>query len=315
MSFFFYKSIKIKFINIDQKFLLLISCIFFFSPTFRSLSIWPDSRLIGLLFFILATYFFLKFEKEPKLIYVFFNIFLVAVSAYLSLNFFLFSIYFFYKYYLKFKISRELFFIIILNIFLSLPALYYIFYLEIYFMFSGSTPGTEDQNTFLLQLNIFNKILIISSMIFFYFIPIILLNKYNFIKTKAELYEIFIIFIFFIICVYFFNYKEDFTGGGVFFQISNKIFGNNYLFYLISLVSIFFIYSISKKNLNNLIIFLLFLFSNPQLTIYHKYFDPFVFFLIFTLINIDLKNDFFNKKSILILYIYYFVFLAINIFK
>ena len=36
------------------------------SPTFRSLAIWPDSRLPGLIFFVLTIYFFLKFKKRCK---------------------------------------------------------------------------------------------------------------------------------------------------------------------------------------------------------------------------------------------------------
>ena len=63
----FYKCLKLKFDNINFNSLQLLSLIIFLSPTFRSLSIWPDSRLPGLLFFILSIYFFLKFDKENNL--------------------------------------------------------------------------------------------------------------------------------------------------------------------------------------------------------------------------------------------------------
>ena len=62
--FFFYKCIKIKFNNYNKKILYLIALLLFLSPTFRSLSIWPDSRLHGLLYFIISIYFFLNFKKE-----------------------------------------------------------------------------------------------------------------------------------------------------------------------------------------------------------------------------------------------------------
>ena len=51
---FFFKCLKIKFNQIDNRYLFLISIIFFLSPTFRSLSIWPDSRIYGFHFFIIS---------------------------------------------------------------------------------------------------------------------------------------------------------------------------------------------------------------------------------------------------------------------
>ena len=50
----FYRCLKIKFYNISEKYLILLSGLIFLSPTFRSLSIWPDSRIWGLFFYALA---------------------------------------------------------------------------------------------------------------------------------------------------------------------------------------------------------------------------------------------------------------------
>ena len=55
----FYKCLYLKFKNIEKSYLILLSLVIFLSPTFRSLSIWPDSRLPGLLFFTITIYFFL----------------------------------------------------------------------------------------------------------------------------------------------------------------------------------------------------------------------------------------------------------------
>ena len=55
----FYKCLSLKFKNIEKSYLILLSLVIFLSPTFRSLSIWPDSRLPGLLFFTITIYFFL----------------------------------------------------------------------------------------------------------------------------------------------------------------------------------------------------------------------------------------------------------------
>ena len=63
---FFYKCLVIKFRDIDKKILVLISAIFLLSPTFRSLSIWPDGRIYGFHFFVISTFFYLRFIHEEK---------------------------------------------------------------------------------------------------------------------------------------------------------------------------------------------------------------------------------------------------------
>ena len=50
----FYKCLKLKFNYVDKKILQLLSLVIFLSPTFRSLSIWPDSRLPGLILFTIS---------------------------------------------------------------------------------------------------------------------------------------------------------------------------------------------------------------------------------------------------------------------
>ena len=51
---FFYKSLKLIFKdNVDKKYLLILSCILYLSPSFRSNAIWPESAMLGLLFFLI----------------------------------------------------------------------------------------------------------------------------------------------------------------------------------------------------------------------------------------------------------------------
>ena len=66
---FFFKCLEIKFKNVKNHYLFLISLVFFLSPTFRSLSIWPDSRIYGMHFFIISTFFYLKFLDNNIKIY------------------------------------------------------------------------------------------------------------------------------------------------------------------------------------------------------------------------------------------------------
>lgn len=49
---FFYKALRIKFKKFNSFTLYLVSLLLLLSPTYRSLSIWPDSRLYGLLFLL-----------------------------------------------------------------------------------------------------------------------------------------------------------------------------------------------------------------------------------------------------------------------
>ena len=112
-----------------------------------------------------------------------------------------------------------------------------------------------------------------------------------------------------------YNYDPNFTGGGIFLQLSHFLFKNNLLFYLISLFSILVIFKLCNHNFNNFFIIIIIFFSNPQLSIYHKYYDPLVIFLIFTLFNIKLDRSFFNYKSISIIYIFYLLFLSVSFLK
>ena len=316
---FFFKCLKIKFNKIENTYLFLISATFLLSPTFRSLSIWPDSRIYGFHFFVLSTYFYLKFIYTDKKIYFcYLNILFLAISSYFSPNFSLFSIYFIYQFYKHLNISKELLFCVFLNLLLAFPAFYYLFVLDVFFLSSGDVPGNH-QLTKLgipIQYNIANKILIISSILTFYFIPILIIKNRIFLYTnKIKIKNLISILLFFLLMVYTFDYKLNYTGGGIFFHASNLIFENNILFYLISLFSIIFIFKFSIQKYENLILIVIIFLSNPQLSIYHKYYDPLIFFLIFTLFKIDFDRSFFKLKNIAIIYFYLSAFLLLNILK
>ena len=166
----------------------------------------------------------------------------------------------------------------------------------------------------LLKFIIFNpanKILLISSIFFFHYLPVYFFVKKDFKDLKKYF---FIILPIFLCSLYFFNYSNTFTGGGVIFKASNIIFSNNYLFYVFSLIGLLLICHLSYKNLNNfLLIFLIFL-NNPQLEVYHKYYDPMLLILFFTLFNLNIKK-FLLEKKILILYFFNGLFLFLNFLR
>jgi len=310
----FYQCLRLIFTNINKNYLLLLSLIIFLSPTFRSLAIWPDSRIPGLIFFVLTIYFFLKFKITNNLKYTWYTCVSLVVSSYISPNFSIFFPYFFFFFLKKVKF-KELSFLIIFNFLASLPILYYIFILDVNFLTAGKTPGLKNENTD-FSFNLSDKIMIISSIIFFHLSPILFLDNF-FNQFKNFILKKFIILIPLLIClIYFFNYQLSFTGGGVFFQLSNLLFENNYFFYIGSLFFISFVLYISSFSLNNFLLLTLLIVSNIQNTIYHKYYEPMILILFFTLIKYPKVENFLKKKNnIFYLYFLSFIYILMRVFK
>ena len=314
LIFYFYKCLTLKFNNIDKNILILLSLTIFLSPTFRSLSIWPDTRIIGLIFFTISIFEFLKFKKEKKIKYFWSNISFLIISSYISPNFSLFIIYFFYHY-IKSVPSKTIFLAILFCLICSFPAFYYIFILDINFLTAG-TPGATLGETISLDFNLSNKILIISSIIFFQLTPFLIsknfLNKMYFHAKKNIIY----IVLFLLLNIFFFDYVINFTGGGLFFQISQIFLKNNLFFYLICIVSLIFLSFLINRNLNNFLILALLILSNIQNTIYHKYYDPLIMILFFTVIEFFISKDFFKKKiNLIYVNIFYLIFIAMRVIK
>ena len=311
---FFYKCLILKFDNVDKGLLFLLSLSIFLSPTFRSLAIWPSSRLIGLIFFVVSIYEFLKFLKTKKKLHVWKNIIFLILSSYISPNFSVFILFFGYHYSknINIKFLSQIFFFCL---FCSIPALYYLFYLDINFLL-GKTPGLGSSEIMSLSFNLSNKILLISSIIFFHFLPFLIDKKIleNIIYCKKK--NFFLAIIFLIANLIFFNYSINYTGGGAFFQISNIIFDNNIFFYLVSFFSLLIIIHFSSEDLSNFLIFFILIVSNIQNTIYHKYYDPLVLILFFTLLNTSLNLKFFkNKFNIIYVFGFYVIYVLMRVVK
>ena len=297
----FYKCLVLKFNNIDKRNLQLLSLVIFLSPTFRSLAIWPDSRLPGLLFFVLTIYFFLWFQKSNKEKYIWFTSISLIISSYISPNFSFFFIYFFFFFLKKLKFQKLVLFGLF-NFVLAIPMLYYIFILDINFFLSGKTPSLNSGSVS-LNFNFSNKIMIISSIVFFHLIPIFMNDNFYY-KFSRFLKEKFIILIpSTFILIYFFDYQTSYTGGGIFFNLSHFLFGNDYLFFFISFFSISFFVYLSYLNIKNLYLLLILILTNIQNSIYHKYYEPLAIIMFFTLLQ-SLGAKKFLKKKINIFYVY-----------
>ena len=311
----FFSSLRIKYKFVKPENLLLLVGIIFLSPTFRSLAIWPDSRLLGLTLFCFSVYFYLMFDENKKFKNCIFNIIFCAISAYISPNFALFSIFYFYKFIIFFKLEiNKLIHIIILNLILSVPAFYYIFILDINFLNKAAAVNIDDDTNIFFS-NIFNKIFIISSIILFYLFPFLITKIINLNKIIKSNVIIISLIIFFISLLYF-DYNYQFTGGGIIFKFSNFFFKNNILFFIICFVSILVIINLSNLKFQNILLFILILLGNPQITIYHKYYDPFLLIIFFIIFNFNINFSKINLKlNSSIIYLFFIFFLIISNYK
>ena len=319
IPFFFYKCLKLTFKGDDKNNLKIFAFIILIFPTFRSYSLWPDPHLLGFLFFIISIYFFLKFQNNyQKFNYPILNTIFLSLSAYVSPNFGVFILYFLYKYFTKFHFSKKFLYILLINFFLSIPFFYYLFYLEVNFLFDNSGWGIG-KNFYSLE-NISNKIIIISSIFLFFIIPLINFRKieiFNDLKSKKIFY--FIPFIIFFTSCYYFDFTETYnltnSGGGIFYNLSNYFFGNNYFLFFVSFISFILLSNLFYKNFENILLFICLLLSNPQLTIWQANHSPTIFVLILLLFNINFLKSSFNIKNIIIIYLYFILYILVNLVK
>ena len=306
--------LRAKYKFIDKKSILILVGIIFLSPTFRSLSIWPDSRLLGLVVFCFSIYFFLKFQNTHKYKYCLLNVCLCILSSYISPNFSVFSIYFFYKFFIFYKNSPSKYlFIIFINLIFSLPFLYYVLILDVNFLNQPAATNFDGNTIFFV--NLFNNFCLISSILFFYILPF-LVTKVIQINTEIEIRRLILALIISLISFYYFDYRYEYTGGGILFKSSYFFFKNNYLFYLLCFLSIFVLLKIFQINNENIFLFFLILVNNPQVTVYHKYYDPFLMIMFFSLLSLNINmNRLNNNLNVIIIYLFFFIFLIINNIK
>ena len=314
--FFLNKCINIKFNNISSTTKFCLLSILFLSPTVRTLLIWSYPLLWALSFFIIALYFYLKFEysssSSKKIKFAYYNILFLALASYFTPNFSIFSLYFFYKFYLNFGNSKKTVNIIFLNMFLALPAIYFLISKDFYLL--NSDVYKIDTFT---KYNMSNKIIIITTMLFLFFLPLVpkIKNLKLLLLNADYLNWKFLFLLFFIFFnIFFYNFSEN-AGGGIFFHLSKTLINNSLIVYFIFAISILLFYLLNLYNFNNILIFFLLIMYNLQFTIYYKYFDPLMVILILFLFkfkNNDLINLEMISKKYVVLYIF---FLSLNFAK
>jgi len=291
IAIIFHKTLLLKYKNIQPNILIILSSFIFLSPSLRTLAIWPYSLIWGLFFFILSIYYYLKFKINlnfNKSAIILLN---VIIAAYIYPAFSVFFIFFFYEIIKKLK-QKQIIGLLLFSAILAVPCIIYIITKD----FFNSFDKAQGINVPLSKsLNVSNKILIISSIILYFILPIMNFKEIFSKIKKTDTKKIIILIIFCFINIYFFNFPNDNWGGGFFHKVSNLFFSNNYLFFFSAFISILIIYTILEKKFQNYLLLIILIIYNPQLTIYLKYFDPLIFILFLTLFDFDFKKHFVDK--------------------
>ena len=263
---------------------------------------------------VYLSFFLVKGQKSLNLshfIYSLIFLILCSYTRYYYSTFWILYIYIVYKNFeFKFLLQQ-----IAISFLLAIPALIYFGYIINSFNFLSLV---SDYSNFNLIANTIQILSILS----FYILPFVIIEKKNFIKFYKKNNNYFF-FTFFFLTLLFLVAKVDYKityGGGVFFKLNNFF---NLEFPIIIFLSVFFsilsIIYISKnkiieKQIQNYILFFCLIFSFPINVIYQKYFDPLYLFLIFGLLNSDqIKKHILEKKvSILFILSYYLFFLGFS---
>jgi len=317
IPYFFYLCLKIKYKFKKENLYILIPCIIFFSPYFRSSSIWLGSENLSLLFLLISFYFFLKHDatEEKNLSNILLNAVFLACAAYFRPIYALFSIYFFLRFYLDLKLSTKLLYYLLINILLSFPASYYLYILNVDFI-------TIHINQKMNVSRFVNQFSVTISIIFFYSIPFLLTRVGDVLKSSLfKVKNIILSIIFTYLLIYHFNYDLAY-GGGIFYKVSLLIFDNNYLFYFFSLIALNLLFLILSSNLkvrdkiSDTVLLLVLIFLEPDRIFYHETYDPLLYFVFFLLLKsrfyLNFAEKLTNRKFILlILFSISFYFLSI----
>ena len=100
-----------------------------------------------------------------------------------------------------------------------------------------------------------------------------------------------------ILLILMFDYPHSlYFGGGIIFKISYLFLENNILFYIVCFISFFLFYNLLNDFNSLLLMFILTILYNLQFTIYMKYYDPLILFLILFFFNKNFIIRFFKDK-------------------
>ena len=297
LSILFYKTLKLNFNNVDNNKLKLLSCIVFLSPTVRSTAIWPYPILWSNIFFLLSIYFFLLSKKTNNSREIYYCFSSLIFASYLNYTFCVFAFYYLMEILKNKNINYSKINLFLFLFVCSIPATLFLFFrdgIHVIGLPDGFSLSVYD------TLNFSNKVLIISSIIFLYLLPFLRIQDFYIKLTSLSYTKSIFFLITFCFLIFIFDYPHtNYFGGGIFFKISNLVFGNNILFFLVSFISLYIIFKINKDFSKVVLILIILFLYNLQFTIYMKYYDPLLIFLIIFLLDQKIIKRFFENKFFL----------------
>tara|TARA_Y100000590_G_scaffold329973_1_gene374780 strand:+ start:277 stop:1518 length:1242 start_codon:yes stop_codon:yes gene_type:complete len=304
IPYLFYLCLKTKFDKINKNLLYLFSLVIFLLPSFRSGAIWANSQITALIFFLVSLFFFIVWVKEEKYNKInsnlFLQIFFMSLAVYTRQLYAIIFLFFMCIYFEKFKLKNFIYVGMIVFL-LALPGFFIVFNLP-------STLTTSFDTKF------YNSILINSSIISFFLIPIYLIVffdktiNFNFLSRKNIFIYLFA-FLFVLLLSRYFDYNFK-VGGGFFLKLSVLGFDNFYLFFLSSLIGIILLALLSFEDKNNFILIIFLIFGFTSFHIFQKYYEPMFLMLLFTVMKSEIVEKFLkNVKNIFFLYVYIILYL------
>ncbi len=304
IPYLFFLNLKIKFPDIEKNILFIFSLSIYLYPSFRYSAVWANDHITALIFFLLSTLFYFKWEKI-KAYYLnkdlILSTFFLALAVYTRQYYALIFIYFLFIFFEKLSFINFIKISLIIFVF-SLPGFWLIFNFP---SLLKTTFTSRFHNTFLVNFSILG----------FYLLPFFigfLLQKKNKIFDNKRFQLCFLISIILIISLVsigfdYLNFNK--AGGGFFLKISYIFFNNPYFFFLTSWFGAFSILFLSTEDKKNALMFLLLLFGFSGFVIYQKYFEPMFIFILLLMIKSSFIYNFFNsKKNLLVYYSYVFLY-------
>ena len=306
--YLFYKCLKLQFSQLSKTNLILIVSMVFFLPSFRSSAIWANSSTTALIFFLIFLYYFISWNKKDKFYKsslskeIFFQSFYLSLAVY-TRQYYAYIYLFLMMVYLKNLKFKNFIFISLFVFGLSLPGFYLV-------LFNPKIIVNFD-------FNFNNTILVSSSIISFYLIPVYLLHIFNNQKLNSifknisykELIPHLIISLIAIIMFIFFDYNYK-IGGGFFLKLSRLIFDNNFLFFATSVIGLFMVYDLIREDKDNIFLIFILLLGFSYHMIFQKYFEPMFLFIYLFMIKSKIKDEFLrNTKSLYIFNLYFLAYL------
>lgn len=321
---FLFLNLKIKFKNINNYYLILLSSIILLSPYFRSTAFWGNEENFGILIVAISSYLFQKYFKtssrKNELIYLNLLALFSSLTVYCDQKLIIIPLITFISILFSKKKLSDKVYLTFLYIIFAIP---FVFLIKLWGnIVPSGDAGRRKINFSLINLN-YHYFLYSISIISFYLFPFFFSLKdkgkkiINIIKLKDNYFYSFIFLIFLTYFLFFFDLQNMyFQGGGVFDKLAKLLFETQFFkkifLSIIFIISWLLILCFKDNNNSNFLILIFFpifsLLISPAL--FQEYFDPLIFFLIL----VYLKNDYsFKFTSSLFILNYFFVFLFVGI--